>query len=173
MKVSTAIVLAWIVPFLVAPAPAAQYQVYRHPTLDFRFEAPPGWQQVNHPEDDLIYEVVDSGTGIHVMMWYTETEQDALRYLKKMAGMKDLRLDRQPQPQRIGQLDGWVLRVPGNIAGTAVRTVLAVVPCGMSPARPDENALYVVQIWCSAERAAEHERTMDEILASVVVRDTD
>lgn len=66
-------------------------QIYKHSSLNIQFEASQNWLQVPHPEDELIYEMVDPDSVVHVVLWYTETEQDALSYLMKMADMKDLR----------------------------------------------------------------------------------
>jgi hypothetical protein len=64
------------------------------------------------------------------------------------------------------------LNVSGTVAKAAVRTLLAVIPCGKSRDHPDENALYIVQIWCPEENYERHARLMEEILFSVQIEIT-
>jgi len=152
---------------LAAPVSARDTQVYEHPSLDFRFEAPRDWRQQPRPEDEMIHEVADPRTNVHVVLWYTSTMQSGPAYLKKMAGMQDLAVDNEPLRRQIGGREAWVLNVPGVIANVPVRTLLAVIPCGKSSDYPDENALYIVQIWCPEEDYEEHARLMEDILYSV------
>jgi hypothetical protein len=152
---------------IAAPTAARDLRLYKHPGLDIHFTAPTGWLQQARPEDDRIYEVTDPETEVHVILWYTSTEQDAPGYLKKMADMKGLVVDREPRPRRIHQLDAWVLSLPGTVAEEPVHTLLAVIACGRSRDHPNENALFIVQLWCPRKRFPEHARTMEEILDSV------
>jgi len=161
--------IALAILFVASAANADESRVYEHPGLEFRFTASPGWQRQPHPEDDLIYEVADPETGIHVLLWYTSTEQSASRYLKKMASMKDLTVDGEPQPRRIHQLDAWVLSAPGTIAGESIHTLLAVIAGGKSRAHSKEEALYIVQIRCPAADLSEHAVVMEGILDSVKI----
>jgi hypothetical protein len=123
-------------------------RLYKHPTLDFQFSASEGWVQQPRPEDDLIYEVSDPGTGIHVVLWYTTTEQSGSRYLMKMADMKGFPVKQEPRRRTIDDLGAWALNVPGKIRQANVQTTLAVIPCGKSKQHSRENALFIVQIWC-------------------------
>jgi hypothetical protein len=152
---------------LATPLAAGDLQIYEHPSLDFRFEALPDGRRQPHPEDRMIYEIVDPKTDVHVVLWYTTTEQSGRGYLKKMADMKDLVVDAEPVRRLIGGREAWLLDVAGIIAETPIRTLLAVIPCGKSPDYPKENALYVVQIWCPEDAYEEHARLMAEILHSV------
>lgn len=169
MKYSPLPLIASLILCVALPVQAQGLRVYEHPSLGFAFTAPDGWKPVVHPEDDLIYEVADSKTGIHVLLWYTSTEQSALRYLEKMAGMKDLNIEQKPQARRFDLYDGWVFRLPGKIEGKSVRTVLAAIDGGKSGPHPEERALYIVQIWCPAETSMDHWRRMDDILNSVTI----
>jgi hypothetical protein len=81
---------------LATPVTARDMQIYEHPSLDFRFEAPRDWRQQPRPEDKMIYEVADPATNVHVVLWYTSTEQSGPGYLKKMASMKDVVVDTEP-----------------------------------------------------------------------------
>ena len=145
---------------------AAAAEIYRHPTLDFEFEAPSGWKNVRHPEDGLIYEMRDPASGLRVMLYLTTTEQDCPGYLKKMADMKGYRAE-TPTERRIGTSDGWLIETAGDIYGQSSKVVLAGVsrPGGY----PKENALYIVQVWCPEEEYEQLKRQMTEILASVKV----
>jgi len=150
-------------------AAGRESRLYKHPGLDFQFRAPEGWLDQARPEDGLIYEVADPQTNIHVVLWYTTTEQDGLGYLKKMADMKGLIAEREPEERRIDGLTAWVLGAPGTLAGAPIHALLAVIPCGMSPVYPAENALYIVEIRCAEENFETHFRAMEEILDSVHV----
>jgi hypothetical protein len=159
------LVLLWFGPAPIHGDTAAT-KVYRHPTLDFEFEAPSGWKNVRHPEDGLIYEMKDPESGLRVMLWLTTTEQDCPGYLEKMADMKGYRAE-TPAERRIGTSDGWIIETVGDIYGKLSQVMLAGVarPGGY----PEENALYIVQIWCPEEEYAQLKRQMTEILASVKV----
>lgn len=152
---------------LVTPVAARDMQVYEHPSLDFRFEAPRNWRQQPRPEDAMIYEIADPKTNLHVVLWYTTTEQGGRDYLKKMAGMQDLVVDTQPVRRLIGGREAWLLDAAGTIGEAPVRTLLAVIPCGKSPDHPKENALYIVQIRCPEDAYEEHARLIADILHSV------
>ena len=155
------------VPLLPAMSLAQQTQVYRHPSLNIAFEAPENWRQVPRPEDELIYEVADPDDAIHVVLWYTTTEQRAPDYLWKMASMKDLMVADRPAPTRIGHRDAWALNVPGHERNGPVRMLLAVIPHGTSMERPKENVLFIVMLWCPEEDYEQHRQRMQAILGSV------
>ena len=147
-------------------------QIYEHPSLNIQFKASQNWQQMPRPEDKLIYEVIDPDSIVHVVLWYTETEQDAQGYLWKMASMKDLVLgEEKPAKSRINNHDAWVLNVPGHEKKIPIRMLLAVIPHGKSQAHPKENALFIIQIWCPEENYEEHKTTMENILASMEITD--
>ena len=172
MKYSPLPLIAALILCVALPAQAQALRVYEHPSLGFAFTAPDGWKTVAHPEDDLIYEVADSKTGIHVLLWYTSTEQSALKYLNKMADMKDLVVATEPVHKKINQREAWVLNVSGTIAKAPIQTLLAVIPSGRSLIHPAENALYIVQIWCPAPDYPGNSRAMEKILDSVKVMNT-
>jgi len=146
-------------------------QIYEHPSLNIQFKASQNWQQVPRPEDKRIYEVIDPDSIVHVVLWYTETEQDAQGYFWKMASMKDLVLGEKPSHKRIKNLDAWVLNVPGHEKKIPIRMLLAVIPHGKSQAHPKENAHFIIQIWCPEENYEEHKTTMESILASMEITD--
>jgi hypothetical protein len=169
MKYSPLPLVAALILCVVVPTHAHETRVYEHPSLDFRFSAPEGMQPVAHPEDDLAYEVVDPKTGIHVLLWYTTTEQGPSDYLKKMASMKELVFDQKPQATRIDQRDAWVLRQPDRIVGKSMQTLLAVIAGGRSRIHPKESALYIVEIWSPAEGDSDNWRIREDIFRSVKI----
>ena len=132
--------------FLMNPAVAREQQVYKHPRLNIQFEAPAHWRENPYHGDKLIYEIYDSATNIHVMLWYTTTEQSGPRYLEKMASMKDLVLEGNPEKIQIKGRDAWFYNLPGFINKKSIRLLLAVIPDGKSKTHPRENALHIIQI---------------------------
>ena len=56
MKTAHLVVLYAFTVFLVSlPSGAGEKTTYRHPELEFQFEAPAGWKAIPHAEDRLIY----------------------------------------------------------------------------------------------------------------------
>jgi hypothetical protein len=144
-------------------------RTYKHPSLDFRFQASPRWIRVPRPEDDMIYEVMDSDSIVHVVLWYTTTEQDAYRYLMKMADMKGLAPESETSKIRIGQSDALVLDATGTINDVPIHTFLAVIEHGKSALHPRENALYIAQLWCRENVYGRHAQSMRDILRSIEI----
>ncbi len=140
--------------------------IYRHPRLDFRFEAPEGWRNVRHVEDNLIYEVMDHQSRLHVMLWYTETEQSAPFYLDKMADMKGFAA-REAARLSLDDRATWLIGTTGWIYGAEAHIYLAAIPLEI-PERA-ETALYIVQIWCPEKDFEERQALMMQILESVRV----
>ena len=135
--------------------------IYKHPKLAFQFEASEGWHHIAHPEDRLIYQMAEPGGALNVMLWYTETEQDAPRYLKKMADMKGYQMLAEPAKEEIHMQSAWVLPAVWVSDKGDRRVILA----GIRSAK----GLYIVQIWCPLERWEEEKETMEGILTSVEV----
>lgn len=169
--------LVIICALLLAPAvlfalDAEELQVFKHPVLEFQFKASKNWRVWPRPESKLAYEVAAPDSSIHVVLWYTTTEQDAGRYLWKMSGMKDIDLENEkPTQEKIGGRDAWVLRAQGRERNANVQMILAVIPRGMSKQHPKEHELFIVQIWCAAQTAVEHKKTMEALLAGVEIAD--
>ena len=157
--------------FMMYPAIAQELQVYKHPRLNIQFEAPVDWKENPYHRDKLIFEIFNPETDMHVMLWYTTTEQDGPRYLEKMADMKDLVLKGKPVKMQIKGRDAWLYNVPGFINKKSIRMLLAVIPDGKSKAYPRENALHIIQIWCPEENYEQHIRIMENILSSVEIID--
>ena len=155
--------------FLMNHANAQELQVYEHPRLNIQFEAPAHWRENPYHGDKLIYEIYDSATDIHVMLWYTTTEQSGPRYLEKMASMKDLVLEGKPKKIQINNRDAWFYNLPGFINKKPIRLLLAVIPDGKSKTHPRENALHIIQIWCPAKNYEQHTHMMESILDSVEI----
>ena len=159
------------VPSMIDDSVGQDLQVYKHPTLSIQFQATQSWRRVPRPEDETIYEVADPAGAVHVVLWYTTTEQDGRKYLMKMAGMKDVQLeeDQEASRWRIGGHEAWVLDLPGHERGARVRMLLAVIPHGKSREWPRENALYLVQIWCPEEECRDYRQSMEDILSSIEI----
>ena len=128
---------------------------------------PPRWQQVQHPEDALIYEVTDPDRSTHVMLWYTATQQSPLGYLRKMADMKDLAWEGEPLGIRLGGDGAWEIEGIGDVRGMDARVFLRVIRHGFSREHPDHNALYIVMVWFPNNDASELRPDMIRILDSV------
>jgi hypothetical protein len=157
--------------FMMNPTVAQELQVYKHPRLDIHFEAPANWEENPYHGDKLIYEIFNPDTDMHIMLWYTTTEQDAPRYLEKMADMKDLVFEGGPAKIRIKGREAWLYNVPGFINEKPIRMMLAVIPHGKSKTYPRENALHIIQIWCPEENYDTNKRMMENILGSMEITD--
>jgi hypothetical protein len=157
--------------FVMNPTIAQELQVYKHPRLNIQFEAPANWKENPYHGDKLIYEIFNPRTDMHVMLWYTTTEQDGPRYLDKMASMKDLILEGKPTKIQIKGRDAWFYSLPGFINKKPIRMLLAVIPHGKSKTYPRENALHIIQIWCPEKNYEQHMHMMENILDSVEITD--
>jgi hypothetical protein len=144
-------------------------QVWKHPTLDIQFRTPQGMERHPWPGDPGVYEVTDSRSEVHVVVWHTTTEQDGLHYLLKMADMKGLAMDREPERRMIRGRETWVLDTTGVGDDTSIHTLLAVLPHGKVPERPRENLLFIMQLWCPEDSWAQQEDTMESILGSMEI----
>lgn len=163
--------ILWTMTVLLVAGCATQQsgQVLRHPTLDMQFEAPTEMEHHPWPGDPGVYELIDPQSAVHVVVWHTTTEQDGLRYLLKMADMKGLAMDREPERRLIRSREAWVLDTTGVHEETPIHTLLAVLPHGKVRERPRENFLFIMQIWCPEGSWAQHKDTMEAILASMEI----
>jgi hypothetical protein len=155
--------------FIVNHAIAHKLRVYKHPKQNIQFEAPADWKENPYHRDKSIYEIFDPDKNIHVMLWYTTTEQDAPRYLEKMASMKDVVFESKPAKIQIKGRDAWFYNIPGFIDKKSIRMFLAVIPDGKSKEYPRENALHIIQIWCPEEQFTDNEQGMMLILNSIQI----
>jgi hypothetical protein len=155
--------------FMLNPAIAQELQVYKHPRLNIQFEASANWKKNPYHGDKLIYEIFNPDTGMHVMLWYTTTEQDGPQYLEKMADMKNLALEGKPVKIQIKGRNAWFYNVPGFINKKPIRMLIAVIPDGKSKTYPRENALHIIQIWCPEDNYEQHIRIMENILESIEI----
>jgi hypothetical protein len=147
-------------------------QVYKHPTLQFQITASQNLINIHHPEDELLYEMMSPDSNMHVMLWYTETEQNARGYLTKMASMKDLNVgDEKPFLKTINDQEIWILNVAGCDGKLPIQTLLAATSHGMSIKHPKENRLFIIQIWCQKENYPRHKSKFEKILNSVQIKD--
>ncbi len=157
--------------FMMNPTIGQELEVYKHPRLNIQFEAPAKWKENPYHGDKLIYEIFNPDTNVHIMLWYTTTEQDGPRYLEKMADMKDLVFEGKPAKMQIKGRDAWFYNVPGFINKEPIRMLLAVIPDGKSKTYPRENALHIIQIWCPEENYEQHMHMIKNILDSVEITD--
>jgi hypothetical protein len=171
MRVQTVCLSIIFILLSAAQVDAAEGHTYRHPDLPLEFSAGPGWRRHLRPGDPGTLEMIDPVTGIHVLLWHTRTEQSASRYLSKMTGMMDVQVDGDPVPRVIDGRQAWVHDLAGTVAGSAVRTLLAVVPGGGSVRHFRESDLYLVQIWCPLAQHASQAGTMERLLDSVRITD--
>jgi len=155
--------------FMMNHAFAGDLQVYKHPRQNIQFEAPADWKENPYHKDKGIYEIFDPDKDIHVMLWYTTTEQSASRYLEKMADMKGLVLGGKPAKIQIKNRDAWLYNAPGLVNKKSAQILLAVIPDGKSKEYPRENALHIIQVWCPKEQFADDEQGMMLILNSVQI----
>jgi len=137
---------------------------YKHPNLNIQIKAAENWKAIPRPEDQLIYELTDPEAVVHVMMWYTETEQDAAAYLKKMAGKKDLVYQGGPTKGKINNRDAWVLDATCCMDEVPIRVVLVAIPYSS-----DKEALFITQLWCPEGEFAENEQKMENVLYSLEI----
>jgi hypothetical protein len=142
-------------------------QIYQHPDLNIQLRAPSGWKQLPRPEDRLIYEIVDPDQIVHAVLWYTETMQDGPGYMKKMAGMKDLVYQGEPDQMRIDGRDAWLLDTSGQERKIPIRLLLAVIHHEKPITHADHNALFVIQIWCPESFYTQKKQLMEKILNSI------
>lgn len=168
MKRSIIIMCVIINCLLLASQLRAQTdQIYTHPILNIQFEAPSGWKQLPRPEDHLIYEIADPDQVVHVILWYTETMQDGSGYMKKMAGMKDLVYQGEPEKMQIDGRYAWLLYTSGQNKKKPIRLLLAVIHYEKAISHEDHNALFIIQIWCPEEFYFQKKQQMEKILNSI------
>ena len=153
-------ILILLIIALAAGAAWGKAEFYGHHELPFAFKCYEGWKRVPRPGDEGTSEWVNPPSTMRVLLWATSTEQDAGRYLAKMADMKGLD-SAADVPDTVGTHgpDALVLESPG--------TVLGVIHTGMSKERPRENILYIIQIICLPERHEEEKGFMYELIESV------
>ena len=151
---------------------AQETQIYKHPSLNFQFSASQQWIDIYHSEDSLIYEMMSSDSILQVMLWYTETEQNAKKYLAKMADMKSLSVtEKEPSSGIINNKEIWMYTASGHAGQIQIQTLLAVIPHGNSEIHPKENRLFIIQIWCQKGQYLSKKNTFEEILNSVQIEE--
>ena len=73
-----------------ADADAGEMRSFAHPDRPMEIRDYGGWRIVARPGDPGTSEWEQDNSGVHVLMWFTSTEMNAERYLRKMANMMDL-----------------------------------------------------------------------------------
>jgi len=163
----TNLIIIFIICFTPCNSFSKENQIYKHSSLDIQFEASKNWINIPRPEDKLIYELISPDSNMHVILWYTETEQSGLDYLEKMADMKNLIVEEKPSQRQINNQDVWVKNALGFEQKMRISSILAVVPHGKSEVRPKENRLFIIQIWCLEKNFEKYKSTMENILTSI------
>ncbi len=151
---------------------AQKNESYKHSKKNFQFEAGENWKNVKHAEDELIYEMVDPDGGIHVMLWFTETESPAKNYIAKMADMKGYSRDSGPDKTTINKREAWMIEGGGEVYEDKVKVLIASIPVHDKSHISHANhiAQYIVQIWCPIKKYEEKREEMSEIMASIAVK---
>ena len=147
-------------------------KVYSHPNpkLNIQFEAPEGWVEVPWSNDDNAYEIRSPDGVVHVLLWFTETEQDGPGYLRKMADMKDLIFEEELSEREIQGREAWAAKTSGVTNDFPISLILAVIETDHS-SLPKHNGQYIIQIWCPEKEFVEQVGQMESILNSVVISD--
>ena len=139
--------------------------VYRHPSLPVSIEAPAGWAADSWRGDPGIFEVAAPDGSITALLWFTDTEQSADRYLAKMVNMKPVDLSGPVRRTEIGGRAAWRVEATGEEQGhERIAESFAVLNAGAG--FPGEGVL-VLQVWCAGERANELAPLMDLIVGSL------
>jgi len=167
MKRIIVITIIILVGFFQFSLKAQDKQVYKHPFLNFQFEAPTGWKQIKHKEDRMIYEITDSEKKIHVMLWYSATMQNTKGYLEKMADMKGLHWEGEPVVVKNWEEEAFKINASGNVWGMDSKVLLIVIPHGFDIKHTDHFAHHIVMIWCPEMEYSKYKFQMEDILKSV------
>ena len=168
----TIFIMILIIFFTPLNSVSQENQIYKHPYLTFQYEASKNWIKVEHPEDTLIYTMMSPDSNMHVMLWYTETEQNAKGYLTKMASMKNLIInDEEPFLKTINNHKMWILNVPGYEGKMSIQSLIAVIANGMPVVHSNENRLFIIQILCPKDYYPRYKAKFDDILNSVRIKD--
>lgn len=169
----TSIVIACILTCFIFSLEQAQAQtIYKHPSLDFQFTASENWKKINHPEDEMILEMVDPDDTIHVVLWVTETESGPKHYLEKMADMKGLNVTGAPINIIVNGHDGWVIKAEGKINSIESTCMIASIPMTGDNYVHHKNhmAQYIVQVWCPTNLFPQKTEEIGAITRSVEIQ---
>lgn len=138
---------------------------FKHPTLPVTIEAPAGWEAGSWHDDPGVLEVTAPDGSVHVLLWFTDTEQSADRYLAKMVGMKPVEPTGPVRQVDIGGRAAWRLEATGSEQGEGgIAETFAVLDVG--PGFPGQGAL-VLQVWCPEQRRGELATEMNRIVDSL------
>ena len=148
---------------IVSPAISQDFVTYNHPELEISFLAPSGWQGVDHPEDDLIYEITDPEGDIHVHLWYTESGTNSESYITGLANRKGLTSSGSVSPLKGKEREAIWMTATGEMNGEDSQVFLVAIP--------DQTGTFIVQIWCPAEQYPGKKRLMENILYSLEAKD--
>lgn len=163
VKISPALLLV-----ALAASPRTQdVSTYRHPALPVSIEAPTGWEAGAWRDDPGVLEVAAPDGSVQVLLWFTDTEQSADRYLAKMVGMKPVEPAGPVRKIDIGERPAWRVEATGSEQGQdgIAETFIAM---DVGPGFPGEGTL-VLQVWCPERLRADHATLIDGIVASLRV----
>lgn len=179
MKIKVTFITFVLVAFTCMTLYAQTEATYKHPLRNFSFSSPDLWKHNTQHTDKMIYEMVNSERDIHVMLWYNGgTESTCAHYLLKMADMKGLDCG-DPQKREYDGKEIWVLDCLDKQGKTPERRILAamsyVKPYGKDAHERNRgksyNAMHIAQLWCPASRYEENKEMIDEIIASLHLKE--
>lgn len=150
----------------LAASPGTQdSSTYRHPALPVSIEAPADWQASAWRSDPGVLQVVAPDGSLQVLLWFTDTEQSADRYLAKMIGMKPVEPVAPARKIEIGGRPAWRVEATGSEQGQdgIAETFVAM---DVGPGFPAAGAL-VLQVWCPETKCAERATVIERIVGSL------
>jgi len=166
------IVICILVSAALLPGQSQNHSTYKHPTLDFQFTASEGWKKVDHPEDKMILEMANPDDDVHVILWFTETENSAENYLEKMADMKGFSWNKDPAKITIKSREAWIINAEGKIQDNPSKIFLVSLPLTGEKYVHHKNhiAQYIVMIWCPSNLSPDKQAEMNAILQSIEIQ---
>ncbi len=150
-----------------APAVAQQTATFHHSGQPMSIEASAEWSAGAWPGDPGVYEVSAPDGSMRVLLWFSQNEQGAHGYLRKMLGMKPLEPTGEPFRTTIGGREAWRAVATGAEQGDEnVTETFAVV--GVDIGTP-AGGNYVLQVWCPSGQATEFGSLIESIVSSLRV----
>lgn len=170
MNLSLRIVIVFVVLLTFNSFLSAETKVFTHPSPDISvdFEAPADWIEIPRVDDKNAYEVSDPDGIVHVLLWFTDTEENSDRYLFKMCDMNGMKFEGELSRKTINErkyLYGYTIGEKNDIE---IKELIAVTSTNHSNL-PEHQRLYIIRIWCPLDKFELHAKTMEDILNSVKI----